>query len=349
MKTLSLTISLTIFTLCLLSFTCNSSLAQDTFSICAVDTSNNYVGSSGASCTNYMNGVVAISDVHPNVGVIHTQAWYLPQNQNYAHQLMLLGLSPQQIIDSLVAHDYENNPTIRQYGIVDLIGGGRSAAYTGINCPNWKGHLLGQTYAIAGNTLQGPWILDSMRSRFLNTSGMQPVLLAIKLMAALQGAKVKGADIRCTSTSSLSAFIRVAKPTDPLSGPYWLDLHINLFNPTRDPIDSLQTLFNHWLDSILIGITPISSEIPRDFSLSQNYPNPFNPTTRIRFGLPDESFTKLVLYDLLGREVTILVNEELKPGSYEIQWNASNYPSGIYFYKLITNSFSEAKKMVLIK
>lgn len=345
MKTIKSIFILSIFMLGLYE---QGTRAQDTFSICAVDTSNNYVGSTGASCTNYMQGVVAISDVHPNVGVIHTQAWYLVQNQNYARTLMNMGLSPQQIIDSLVAHDYTNNPTIRQYGIVDLIGGGRSAAYTGINCPDWKGHLLGQTYAIAGNTLLGQRILDSMQARFLSTSGIQPFLLALKLMAALQGAKVPGADVRCTNFSSKSAFIRVARPTDPPSGPYWLNLYVNQNPTTVDPIDSLQTLFNIWLDS-LFGIIPISSEIPKDFSLSQNYPNPFNPNTKIRFALPKSTFATLVVYDLLGKEVAALVNEQLNAGTYEAEWNASNNPSGIYYYKLSTGDFTQTRKAVLIK
>jgi photosystem II stability/assembly factor-like uncharacterized protein len=98
-----------------------------------------------------------------------------------------------------------------------------------------------------------------------------------------------------------------------------------------------------------IGIQPLSNDIPAKFKVSQNYPNPFNPTTKIKFDLPKSSFTKLVVYDLLGREVTTLVDEELKPGTYEAEWNASDISSGIYFYKLITDEFVEAKRMILIK
>jgi hypothetical protein len=98
-----------------------------------------------------------------------------------------------------------------------------------------------------------------------------------------------------------------------------------------------------------LGITKINSEIPEDFSLSQNYPNPFNPLTKIRFDIPKASSAKLIIYDLLGREIKILVNEELKSGTYEAEWDASGYSSGIYFYSLITDKFIESKKMVLIK
>ncbi len=100
------------------------------------------------------------------------------------------------------------------------------------------------------------------------------------------------------------------------------------------------------------GITAIqqtSSEDPMKFSLHQNYPNPFNPVTRIYFDIPTASFTKLIVYDQLGREVEILVSEQLTAGSYSYDWNAIDYPSGIYFYKLLAGEYSETKKMVLIK
>jgi len=103
-------------------------------------------------------------------------------------------------------------------------------------------------------------------------------------------------------------------------------------------------------------INPISNEIPQSFSLSQNYPNPFNPSTKIRFAISGTSVAQsfLSVYDVLGREVATLVNESLKPGSYEVEWNASNFPSGVYYYKLVVsdntkNGLTDTKKMVLIK
>ncbi len=97
------------------------------------------------------------------------------------------------------------------------------------------------------------------------------------------------------------------------------------------------------------GVTIISSEIPETYKLVQNYPNPFNPVTNIGFRIVDFSFTRLAVYDALGKEVTILVNKQLRPGTYEVNWDASAYPSGVYFYKLSANGFTETKKMVLIK
>jgi len=106
-----------------------------------------------------------------------------------------------------------------------------------------------------------------------------------------------------------------------------------------------------------IGIHPVSSEIPINFSLSQNYPNPFNPATKIQFAIPlsrgvDAEGGRGVLlkvFDLLGREIATLVNEKLNPGTYEVDWDASNYPSGVYFYTLSAGEFKETRKMVLIK
>ena len=104
-------------------------------------------------------------------------------------------------------------------------------------------------------------------------------------------------------------------------------------------------------------VNNINSHLPKDFSLSQNYPNPFNPTTNIKFQIPDLSFqhalswnpVKLIVYDILGKEIATLVNEKLKPGEYEISFDAANLPSGIYFYTLSTEDFKETKKMILLK
>lgn len=98
-----------------------------------------------------------------------------------------------------------------------------------------------------------------------------------------------------------------------------------------------------------IGIEKISNEIPNYFLLNQNYPNPFNPFTKIQFELPKKSFVKLKIFDILGREIENLVNDNLSEGVYEVNWDASNYSSGVYFYKLIAGEYEESKKMVLIK
>ena len=97
------------------------------------------------------------------------------------------------------------------------------------------------------------------------------------------------------------------------------------------------------------GIEIISSEIPERFSLSQNFPNPFNPTTNFEFTVPNRGFVNVTIFDAMGRVVETLVNEELKPGTYEAEWRASKFSSGVYFYKLTSGDFSETKRMVMIK
>lgn len=103
-----------------------------------------------------------------------------------------------------------------------------------------------------------------------------------------------------------------------------------------------------------IGINTIGNDVPQDFILFQNYPNPFNPVTKIKFDIPAEGKgntvnVKLIIYDVLGRELTTLVNEQLNPGVYEVNFDGRNYPSGVYFYQLYTGSFTETKKMILLK
>lgn len=98
-----------------------------------------------------------------------------------------------------------------------------------------------------------------------------------------------------------------------------------------------------------VFVRNISTEIPNRFSLYQNYPNPFNPTTNIKFDIPKKSFVKLVIYNLLGKEVKTLVNEEMNTGSYQADWNASTYPNGVYFYRIQTEGYTEVKRMILTK
>jgi lysophospholipase L1-like esterase len=88
---------------------------------------------------------------------------------------------------------------------------------------------------------------------------------------------------------------------------------------------------------------------PSNYDLGQNYPNPFNPSTSIRFQIPEREFVSLKIYNSLGKKVATLVNEEKGPGKYKITWNASDLPSGIYFYRIITAGYTETKKMLLLK
>ena len=107
-----------------------------TFSIVAVDTTTGEVGSAGGSC---IAGSIIISDIHPGVGAIHTQSYYLPANQNYASTLMDEGYSPLEIIQLLEEDDVQNNPSIRQYGIVDLFSGNNYGLLYEYECDEIEG------------------------------------------------------------------------------------------------------------------------------------------------------------------------------------------------------------------
>lgn len=105
----------------------------------------------------------------------------------------------------------------------------------------------------------------------------------------------------------------------------------------------------------LVGVKQIENEIPKEFKLYDNYPNPFNPTTKIKFDIPSIKTglkpvsTKLEVYDIVGRKVATLVDEQLQPGRYEIEWNADNYSSGVYFYRIVAGGHTDIKKMIVVK
>ncbi len=98
-----------------------------------------------------------------------------------------------------------------------------------------------------------------------------------------------------------------------------------------------------------VGITSETKETPKEFALFQNYPNPFNPTTNIKFSLPKESKVKLTIYDAIGKEITVLVDGQLNAGSHTVQWNATNFASGVYFFRIEADNFKMTNKMLLMK
>jgi hypothetical protein len=97
------------------------------------------------------------------------------------------------------------------------------------------------------------------------------------------------------------------------------------------------------------AVSSNAEEIPIDYSLSQNYPNPFNPSTTIKYSVPEPGIVQLKVYDIIGNEVAVLVNEKKAPGSYNAGFNAARLASGVYIYTLRAGSFVETKKMILMK
>ncbi|MBK7158388.1 MAG: T9SS type A sorting domain-containing protein [Ignavibacteria bacterium] len=98
-----------------------------------------------------------------------------------------------------------------------------------------------------------------------------------------------------------------------------------------------------------VGVNHISGNLPEKFLLEQNYPNPFNPNTNIRYTIEEAGYTSLTVYNSVGIELSALISENLQAGSYSAEFNAENYPSGVYYYKLTSGDFTQVKKMILLK
>jgi hypothetical protein len=101
--------------------------------------------------------------------------------------------------------------------------------------------------------------------------------------------------------------------------------------------------------TFVVGVEDISSGVPTSYELEQNYPNPFNPVTTIQFSIPQQSFVALEIFNSLGEKVSTLVSEELNAGTYKYEWKAGNLSSGVYYYKLVANDFSQTKKLILLR
>ncbi|OGU78796.1 MAG: hypothetical protein A2W11_03155 [Ignavibacteria bacterium RBG_16_35_7] len=114
--------------------------------------------------------------------------------------------------------------------------------------------------------------------------------------------------------------------------------------------DTANSVFQalRWFD-IVLGVNGTGGSVPTDFALEQNYPNPFNPATTIKFSIPQSSRVTLKIYDILGREVSTLVNEVRNAGNYEVNFNASGFASGMYIYTITAGDYRASKKMMLLK
>ena len=312
-------------TLFFLVFLADTVIAQDTYSIVAVDPETGEVGSAGASCVdlnqffpNSPDDFIAV--LHPGLGAINTQAAYNPANQNIASDRALQGDSAGQIIDYLLANDVESNNRIRQYGIALLNNGNPDiAAHTGLNCYDEKYHITGETYSIQGNILIDSNVLDSMEAAFLRTEGS----LACKLMAALQGANRIGADSRCASnnTSSLFGYLKVAQPDDVFGDPSFL-ISVRTSNGDQiEPIDSLQILFDAQDGCDTTGDDPSSIDVVEeewvDFVYNQ-------AQQEINFNGPNGT-----TFQVIHNTGALSLHIDIVPEFYN--YDISELPNGIYY------------------
>ncbi len=150
------------------------------------------------------------------------------------------------------------------------------------------------------------------------------------------------------------------------NGTSWTAVNAGLTTTTSGGITSVNSLavngtnlfagtkgYGVWmrpLSEMITGVKDKQNNLPTSFSLQQNYPNPFNPTTTIKYSIPQQSFVSILVYDLLGREVADLVNEEKSAGNYSVQFNSSSrFSSGVYFYRMQAGSFTETKKLIMMK
>jgi uncharacterized Ntn-hydrolase superfamily protein len=281
-----------------------SAWSQDTFSIVAVDPATGEVGSAGATCVEgigSLGGVILLSGIIPGRGGINAQAYICVNphiNLDNGVARLSEGNTPQEVIDWLVANDacfsQNFNPEYRQYGVAALnaMGEPEVAAFTGQNADDWKGHLLGANYAIQGNILLGPEVLEGMEAGFLNTEGT----LAERLMAAMQGANIPGADARCldAGTSSTSAFLRVFKPDDDPDNP-WLELNVAEAPAGVEPIDSLQALFDAWL-------LTSDEEVTDTYEFSV-FPNPTQSVVEVFISGAEQEALSIAWYNTAGQQL----------------------------------------------
>jgi uncharacterized Ntn-hydrolase superfamily protein len=292
--------------------------AQDTFSIVCADSATREVGSAGASCLDLIafgiQDASFLGQLFPDTGAVNTQAMYNAQNQQRVAERMKTSDSPEQIATWVYENDVEDNPDIRQYGFVKFMGASaQSAGFTGQSCIDYKNHIAGSidgmAYAIQGNILSGQHVLDSMEARFRRAKGT----LACRMMEAMQGANSIGADTRCepNGTSSLFAFLKVAKPTDKADKPY-ISLSVLTSNGEREePINELQRQFDQ-------SYACSTVDVDEEDKISTFYPNPSNGI--IDFSNPQSD---IYIHDAKGN---LILN--LKGPLQTI--NCSGLSSGIY-------------------
>jgi len=317
--------------------------AQHTFSIVAVDPTTGEIGSAAATCLNSEDGARDVSAIVLGTGAINTQSYWDPTNQANATTRMEAGDTPQEILTWLQNNDVWGPAWVpqRQYGIVTLNGGSPlSAAFTGDE--NWdeKGHRVGPNYAIQGNILISQDVLNDMETAFLNTPGP----LCDKLMAVMQAAKRPGADSRCLSdgVSSGSAYIRVAQPTDTDAsyGNLWLDINVWLDSGTftGDPIDELQTQFDDFKENLSVDSFDITE--------TKLVPNPTNGITELSLSNTDRTaINALDVYDILGKKVMHITNSSF---DNTITLDLKDYNNGLYIIKLL-NDNQTIKTLKLVK
>lgn len=331
----------TFYTFLLGTFMSFGMMAQDTFSIIAVDPATGEVGSAGASCVTGVGagGIIdIITDIIPGKGGVNSQAWVCIPNTNLQNAIARMeeGLSPQEIIDWLLLNDscssQNFDPEFRQYGIADLDGAGdpRTAGWTGSMADDYKEDRQGANFSVQGNILLDVSVIDNMEANFNNTNGT----LADKLMAAMQGANFAGADSRCLAngTSSTTAYLLVYRADDDPNDPY-LRLNVGQQAPGIEPIDILQDLYDNFLT--------VEENIIKD--LVSIYPNPALDVLSLELD-PALTLNSISVYDVNGKQH--IAENEFADKRLQHNINVSQLAAGIYFLRIESGQGTATLKFV---
>ncbi len=264
-------------------------------------------------------------------GIVTVDSTNIQSNGYYA-----LTNVPKDTIDLMFYQDDEELDFVPTYYVSTIDWREATPVYTSQNLTN----INCQVYRI--NNTANPFNISGQVTTKLDNSSVTSIKDAI--VYAKSGGTFRNYGV----TNGDGSYITTKLP----AGSYELITHRMGFAPVTQNVTITNSSLNNInfdMGSPLIGINIINENIPTKYLLSQNYPNPFNPATTIKFAVPDAGLIKLSVYDILGREIEILANENLSAGTYSVNWDASNFPSGIYFYRLEGSNFAETKKMVLIK
>jgi hypothetical protein len=247
-------------------------------------------------------------------------------------------------------------PTLPANEVISIF----SNAYTplpGVNLnPNWSQATVVSFVVIQGDTV--------MKYGGLNFQGTE---LNQNLNLVSAGMQYIHIDFWTANSTELNFFLISPGPNQesvalipPGTTEEWISVDIPLsdFEPTVNLTEVFQLMFtgngtiyldNIYFSTMLSDVREVENSFPSDFVLEQNYPNPFNPATNIRFSIPEANQVSLRVYDLLGQEVATLVNQFMNAGTFEVSFDASNLPTGIYTYSITAGDFQSVKKMMLIK
>lgn len=189
--------------------------------------------------------------------------------------------------------------------------------------------------------------IDDITTLTRNSSGVSDERISVNRLPALLGTNAK-----FILNESIPQYSNKIIKLNEISGRTFVGIiygGIRAILPNNTPSFPSDYILKVYITPKTLNVNHIGNTVPQKYELGQNYPNPFNPETKIKFSIPSASFTRLSVYDELGREVTKLVESKLDAGVYELNWDGTGFSSGVYYYKLETGSFSETRKMFLLK